>query len=59
MSLKALLRNPIKRDTEHASALYFPTKAQRIMLQCGVRMAALYLRNRGYTAEQAVTILFR
>lgn len=35
------------------------TKAKRIMRMCGIRMAALYLRNRGYTAEQAVTLLFR
>lgn len=35
------------------------TKAKRIMKQCGIRMAALYLKNRGYSAEQAVTILLR
>ena len=35
------------------------TKAKRIMKMCGIRMAALYLRKRGYTAEQAITILLR
>ena len=35
------------------------TKAKRIMKQCGIRMAALYLKRRGYTAEQAVVILLK
>lgn len=35
------------------------TKAKRILHMCGVRMAALYLKKRGYTPEQAITILFR
>ena len=37
---------------------YVP-KAKKILRMCGLRMAALYLKNRGYTAEQAVTILLR
>ena len=35
------------------------TKAKKIMRQCGIRMAALYLKNRGYTVEQAVALLLR
>ena len=35
------------------------TKVQRLVRMCGVRMTALYLRNRGYTAEQAITLMFR
>lgn len=35
------------------------TKAKRIMAMCGIRMAALYLKRRGYTAEQAVIILLK
>ena len=35
------------------------TKAKRIMKQCGIRMAALYLKRRGYTAEQAVVLLLK
>lgn len=35
------------------------TKCKKILKQCGIRMAALYLKNRGYTVEQAVTLLLR
>lgn len=35
------------------------TKVKRLVKMCGVRMTALYLKNRGYTAEQAVTLMFR
>lgn len=35
------------------------TKVQRLVRTYGIRMTALYLRNRGYTAEQAVTLMFR
>lgn len=35
------------------------TKVQRLVRTCGIRMTALYLRNRGYTAEQAITLMFR
>lgn len=36
----------------------YETKVKRLVRMCGVRMTALYLRNRGYTAEQAVTLMF-
>lgn len=35
------------------------TKVQKLVRTCGIRMTALYLKNRGYTAEQAVTLMFR
>ena len=35
------------------------TKVKRMVRMCGIRMTALYLRNRGYTAEQAVVLMFR
>ena len=35
------------------------TKAKHIMKQCGIRMAALYLKRRGYTVEQAVILLLK
>ena len=38
--------------------MYIP-KHKRLLKQCGTRMAALYLRNRGYSVEQAVTLLLR
>lgn len=47
------------RDTERVSALPYPTKVQRMVRTCGIRMTALYLKNRGYTPEQAVTLMFR
>lgn len=53
------IRNVVKRDTAYASALAYPTKVQRLLAKCGVRMTALYLKNRGYTAEQAVTLMFK
>ena len=34
-------------------------KHKRLLKQRGVRIAALYLKNRGYTVEQAVTLLLR
>lgn len=34
-------------------------KHKRLMKQCGLRMAALYLKNRGYTVEQAVILLLK
>lgn len=37
----------------------FETKVQRLVRTCGIRMTALYLKNRGYTPEQAVTLMFR
>ena len=37
----------------------YQTKAKAILKMCGIRMAALYLRNRGYTAEQAVVLLLK
>lgn len=37
----------------------YKTKVQRLVATCGIRMTALYLKNRGYTAEQAVTLMFR
>lgn len=43
----------------HRAMFGHETKAKKILRMCGVRMAALYLKNRGYTAEQAVTLLFR
>lgn len=49
----------LARDSEFASHIIYPTKVQRLLKTCGVRMTALYLRNRGYTAEQAVTLMFR
>lgn len=45
-------------DVQRQERKYEP-KHKRLLRMCGVRMAALYLRNRGYTAEQAVTLLFR
>lgn len=53
------IRRVVQRDTVHASALAYPTKVQRLLAKCGVRMTALYLKKRGYTAEQAVTLMFR
>lgn len=35
------------------------TKVHKMVAMCGIRMTALYLRNRGYTAEQAITLMFR
>ena len=37
----------------------YETKAKKILRMCGIRMAALYLKNRGYTAEEAVCLLLR
>lgn len=37
----------------------YETKAKRLVRMCGIRMAALYLKNRGYTAEQAVILLLK
>lgn len=37
----------------------YATKVKRLVLTCGIRMTALYLKRRGYTAEQAVTLMFR
>ena len=37
----------------------YKTKVQRLVATCGVRMTALYLKRRGYTAEQAVSLMFR
>ena len=34
-------------------------KHKRLLKQCGVCIAALYLKNRGYTVEQAVILLLR
>ena len=34
-------------------------KHKRLLKQRGTRMAALYLKNRGYTVEQAVILLLR
>lgn len=47
---------------EHAQVGGFTireTKVQRLLRTCGVRMTALYLKNRGYTPEQAITLMFR
>lgn len=49
----------LRRDSEFASAIAYETKVQRMVRMCGIRMTALYLRNRGYTAEQAVTLMYR
>ena len=49
----------LRRGSEFASAIAYETKVQRMVQLCGIRMTALYLRNRGYTAEQAVTLMFR
>ena len=38
--------------------MYIP-KHKRLLKQCGIRIAALYLKNRGYTVEQAVILLLR
>ena len=38
--------------------MYIP-KHKRLLKQCGIRMAALYLKNRGYTVEQAVVLLLK
>lgn len=35
------------------------TKVKRMVRMCGVRMTALYLKRRGYTVEQAITLMFR
>lgn len=35
------------------------TKVQRLVRVCGIRMTALYLKKRGYTPEQAITLMFR
>ena len=43
---------------QQENVMYIP-KHKRLLKQCGVRIAALYLKNRGYTAEQAVTLLLR
>ena len=37
----------------------YKTKVQRLVATCGIRMTALYLKRRGYTAEQAVMLMFR
>lgn len=37
----------------------YEPKHKRILRMCGIRMAALYLKNRGYTAEQAVALLLK
>ena len=37
----------------------YEPKHMRILRMCGIRMAALYLKRRGYTAEQAITLLLR
>lgn len=34
-------------------------KHKKLIKQCGLRMAALYLKNRGYSAEQAVILLLK
>ena len=49
----------VKFDARFASCISRETKAKKILRMCGIRMAALYLKNRGYSAEQAVTILLR
>lgn len=38
--------------------VYVP-KHKRILKQCGLRMATLYLKNRGYSVEECVTLLLR
>ena len=35
------------------------TKAQRIAKQCGTYASAKMLRNKGYTLDQALVLLFR
>lgn len=37
----------------------YETKVKRLVRTCGIRMTALYLRNRGYTPEQACILMFR
>lgn len=44
-------------DTQ-GNKMYEP-KHRRILRMCGIRMAALYLRNRGYTVEEAVRLLLK
>lgn len=34
------------------------TKVARLMRTCGARMTALYLRNREYTLDQALQLMF-
>jgi hypothetical protein len=35
------------------------TKVKRLLRMCGINATALYLKNRGYTPEQAITLMFR
>lgn len=37
----------------------YETKVKRMVRMCGIRMTALYLKNRGYTAEQAIILMFK
>lgn len=34
------------------------TKVRKLLKQCGARMTALYLRNRGYDLDQALVLMF-
>jgi hypothetical protein len=34
-------------------------KHKRLLKQVGIRMASLYLKNRGYSVEQAVILLLK
>ena len=43
---------------QQENVMYTP-KHKRLLKQRGVRIAALYLKNRGYTVEQAVILLLR
>ena len=43
---------------QQENVMYIP-KHKRLLKQCGTRMAALYLKNRGYTVEQAVSLLLK
>lgn len=49
----------LARDSEFASHIIHETKVQRLVRTCGIRMTALYLRNRGYTPEQAIILMFK
>lgn len=37
----------------------YETKVQRLLRMCGPWATAKYLQRRGYTAEQAVTLMYR
>lgn len=50
--------NTVAPVASPAPAPVYKTKVQRLLAMCGARMTALYLKNRGYTLDQALQLMF-